>query len=134
MLSHRLTVVRLSRHRLRQHRFTVLDQMPPAMDLHLQPYVDRFHDQSTQGKVAIVAGGVGAVALLGHLLFRRSDRSIPGTSHLSGGGINRDKVQSEFDQYSASYGKGAGEGITDRKRTTQLVDTFYNLVTGAASH
>ena len=107
--------------------------MPIDIGVHVQPYVDRFQEQSTQGKIAIVAGGVGALVLVGNLFFRRSDGTRPGTGNLSGGGIERGKVKSEFDQYSASYGKNAGDGITDRTKTTELVDTFYNLVTGKSA-
>ncbi|KAK9824254.1 hypothetical protein WJX72_008953 [[Myrmecia] bisecta] len=39
------------------------------------------------------------------------------------------EVLDKFNNYSASYGTQAGEGIVDRSRTSELVDTFYNLVT-----
>jgi hypothetical protein len=38
------------------------------------------------------------------------------------------QVKAEWDNYEASYGKEAGEGIKDRSKTTQLVDVFYSLV------
>ena len=92
--------------------------------------LDFWQDSSTGRKVAIGAAGAAAVALIGNLVIRRREGSKPDTFGLSGGGIDRKKVKREFDEYSAAYGKGPGDGITDRSRTTQLVDTFYNLVTG----
>ena len=85
-------------------------------------------DSSNGTKVAISAAGAAAIALGLSFIFPKSDRPKPATSKLSGGGIASDRVKSEFDDYSSAYDKGC---ITDRSRTTQLVDTFYNLVTGA---
>jgi 24-methylenesterol C-methyltransferase len=81
-----------------------------------------------------IAVGVGAaVAVLGAWRAYSSGsgkyRRKPGAFELSGGSIDRKKIDHTFKDYSASYGKEAGAGITDRQRTTELVNTFYNLVT-----
>jgi 24-methylenesterol C-methyltransferase len=80
-----------------------------------------------------IAIGVGAsVAVLGawRLLSGSSKyKRKPSTFELAGGSIDRKKIDHTFNDYSASYGKEAGAGITDRARTTELVNTFYNLVT-----
>lgn len=38
------------------------------------------------------------------------------------------QVKDEWVNYESSFGKEAGAGITDRSKTTQLVDVFYSLV------
>lgn len=72
-----------------------------------------------------IAIGVGAsVAVLGawRLLSGSSKyKRKPSTFGLSGGSIDRKKIDHTFNDYSASYGKEAGAGITDRARTTELV-------------
>lgn len=72
-----------------------------------------------------IAIGVGAsVALLGAWrLYSGSGKykRKPGAFELSGGSIDRKKIDHTFKDYSASYGKEAGAGITDRNRTTELV-------------
>lgn len=80
----------------------------------------------------ITLSSAGALVLLGSLYVwpTTRPRDRPRSSGLSGGGIQSDRVKQEFKDYSASYGAGPGEGIIDRQKTGQLVDTFYNLVTG----
>jgi 24-methylenesterol C-methyltransferase len=56
-------------------------------------------------------------------------RAKPSVFDLSGGSIASERVKAEWDDYESSYGKDAGAGITDRSKTTQLVDVFYSLVT-----
>jgi hypothetical protein len=73
-----------------------------------------------------IAVGVGAaVAVLGAWRAYSSGsgkyRRKPGAFELSGGSIDRKKIDHTFKDYSASYGKEAGAGITDRQRTTELV-------------
>lgn len=69
-----------------------------------------------------LVAGIGAGALIGGLLLtsgeKKSYRKKPATSALSGGGIKREKVKAVYDDYHDSFGKGAGEGIKDRSRTT----------------
>jgi len=81
--------------------------------------------------LAVVAGGAGALTLLGALAIKsRGDyKRKPGSFELSGGSIAKDKVKDEFTIYANSYGKEAGAGITDRTKTVHLVDVFYSLVT-----
>ncbi|GLI58783.1 hypothetical protein VaNZ11_000539 [Volvox africanus] len=89
-----------------------------------------FDKLSTTQKYAVgVAGGVASLYLVGSLLFKSSDNSKPSTFELTGGSIEASKVKAEFDAYSDSYGKNAGEGIVDRSKTVHLVDVFYSLVT-----
>lgn len=89
-----------------------------------------FRDASHKAADAVrdnqeIAVGVGAtVALLGAWrLYSGSGkyRRKPGAFELSGGSIDRKKIDHTFKDYSASYGKEAGTGITDRQRTTELV-------------
>lgn len=72
-----------------------------------------------------IAIGVGvSVAVLGawRLVSGNSKyKRKPSTFELSGGSIDRKKIDHTFSDYSASYGKEAGAGITDRARTTELV-------------
>lgn len=73
-----------------------------------------------------------AVAILGSLLIVGSsgkDKRKPGTRELGGGSIEKANIKREYDDYSKAYGKEAGDGILDRTKTTELVNTFYNLVT-----
>jgi 24-methylenesterol C-methyltransferase len=79
----------------------------------------------------VVSVAVGGAVVLGAwwLLQPSKDKKKPSTSQLTGGGISREKVKKEFDDYSKAYGAEAGAGIIERSRTTELVDTFYNLVT-----
>ncbi|GBF92707.1 24-methylenesterol C-methyltransferase [Raphidocelis subcapitata] len=84
-------------------------------------------------QAAAVAGA--AIVLGGALVWRacssssREYKRKPTFLELSGGSIDREKVKDEWDNYEASYGKEAGEGIKDRSKVTQLVDVFYSLVT-----
>lgn len=103
-----------------------LDQAQDALQSSLDRIVEYSRDH--QG---IVLGGT-AVAVIGSLLvFGSSSRQKhkPGTRELGGGSIHKAHIKREYDDYSKSYGKGEGEGILDRTKTTELVNTFYNLVT-----
>ena len=76
--------------------------------------------------------GATAVAVLGSILIVGSsgkDKRKPGTRALGGGSIKKAHIKREYDDYSKAYGKEAGDGILDRTKTTELVNTFYNLVT-----
>ena len=96
---------------------------------YLDSALDWVNDYTGDNKNLLAIGGAGAVLLLGsiYILPNGKDRH-----RLTGGGIKADRVKKEFDDYSEAYGKEAGAGITDRSKTGQLVDTFYNLVTGRA--
>jgi len=68
-----------------------------------------------------IVAGVGISVLVGGLLVsgsKNESRHKPGTGSLSGGGIKRDDVKRAYSDYHDSYGQGAGEGITDRTKTT----------------
>jgi hypothetical protein len=68
-----------------------------------------------------IVAGVGISVLVGGLLVsgsKKEHRAKPGTGSLSGGGIKRDEVKKAYSDYHSSYGQGAGEGITDRTKTT----------------
>lgn len=76
--------------------------------------------------------GATAVAVIGSLFIvgvPRKDKRKPGTRDLGGGSIKKAHIKQEYDDYSKAYGKEAGDGILDRTKTTELVNTFYNLVT-----
>ena len=76
--------------------------------------------------------GATAVAVIGSLFIvgsSRKDKRKPGTRDLGGGSIKKAHIKQEYDDYSKAYGKEAGDGILDRTKTTELVNTFYNLVT-----
>ncbi|KAL3156964.1 hypothetical protein ABBQ38_001222 [Trebouxia sp. C0009 RCD-2024] len=76
--------------------------------------------------------GATAVAVIGSLFVvgvSRTDKRKPGTRDLGGGSIKKAHIKQEYDDYSKAYGKEAGDGILDRTKTTELVNTFYNLVT-----
>jgi 24-methylenesterol C-methyltransferase len=91
---------------------------------------DRAVDFSRDNRAVAGLAGAGIVAGVAWLLLRPSrDRRKPGAGQLSGGSINRKQVKKEFQDYSKAYSTEAGEGIIERSRTTELVDTFYNLVT-----
>jgi 24-methylenesterol C-methyltransferase len=96
----------------------------------LEHAFQRCSDYANENRRVVVIGGVVAVAISG-LLFRRRDsyQKKPSTSQLSGGSIDKRRIKNEMDAYSQSYGQEAGEGIKDRSKTTELVNTFYNLVT-----
>lgn len=79
-----------------------------------------------------VAVGVGAViaAYGAYKAFSSKSsqyKSRPGSLDLGGGSIERTKIGSTFNDYSASYGTNAGDGIKDRSKTTDLV-TFAGLL------
>ena len=68
-----------------------------------------------------LVAGAGVSALVGGYLLSRPKgdyRKKKGTGGLSGGGIDREKVESVYSDYYDSYGKEPGSGITDRSRTT----------------
>lgn len=83
-------------------------------------------------KVAVAVAS-GTVVLAGLALYIRGKRygkhRKPSTLDLAAGGIEKNKIKNEFHAYANSYGQEAGQGIIDRSKTAQLVDTFYNLVT-----
>lgn len=79
----------------------------------------------------IVLSGA-AIAVIGSLyIFGGSKKHTnrPGARELGGGSIQKAQIKQEYDDYYKAYGQEAGEGILDRNRTTELVNTFYNLVT-----
>lgn len=83
-----------------------------------------------------VAVGVGAaIAAYGayKALSSKSShyKSKPGSLDLGGGSIERTKIGSKFNDYSASYGTNAGDGITDRSKTTELVTSARLLYIGS---
>lgn len=87
-------------------------------------------DEKTQ-KV-LIGAGVASAVVGAYLVFkpRSTYKKSKSVLELGGGGIKDSDVASEFDQYAASYGEhGTGEGIKDRSKTVELVNTFYNLVT-----
>lgn len=103
-----------------------LDQAQDA----LQDTFDRLVDYSRDHQ-GIVLGGT-AVAVAGSFLLFGSSRKQkykPGTRELGGGSIDKANIQREHNDYANAYGKGEGQGILDRTKTTELVNTFYNLVT-----
>ena len=97
---------------------------------YLESVWDSLQDSATANKTLVAVGGASALVVLGSLYIWPTSRDKPRTSQLSGGSIHAKKVKKEFQDYSASYGKEAGDGILDRSKTGELVDTFYNLVTG----
>ena len=79
----------------------------------------------------IVFGGA-AVALIGSLFIfsgNKKHKRKPGARDIGGGSIQKANIKREYDDYYQAYGQEAGDGILDRTRTTELVNTFYNLVT-----
>lgn len=85
----------------------------------LSDLVDRSADLARERPWLVT--GVGVTALIGGYLLSGSKseyRRKKGTGGLSGGGIDREKVQSVYSDYYDSYGKEPGSGITDRSRTT----------------
>ncbi|CAL8460594.1 g123 [Coccomyxa elongata] len=96
----------------------------------IRDVLDRAVELSKDNKTVVSAVGAGAVVLGAYWLLRPSkDKKKPSASQLTGGSIGREKVKKEFDDYAKSYGTEAGAGIIERSKTTELVDTFYNLVT-----
>ncbi|KAI8471105.1 MAG: dihydrouridine synthase-domain-containing protein [Monoraphidium minutum] len=90
-------------------------------------------DKLPEDKTTLAAAGA-AIVVGGALVWRACSGSSgykkkPSVFELSGGSIERGEVKKEWDNYEASFGKEAGAGITDRSKTTQLVDVFYSLVT-----
>jgi hypothetical protein len=88
------------------------------------------------GKENQLALGVGAAALAvvgGAYYWRVSSRGgyrkKPSSLELSGGSIKGKEIKESFSGYSDAYGKDPSAGILERERTTELVNTFYNLVT-----
>lgn len=91
---------------------------------------DRAAEYSKDNKAVVGVVGAGVLVLGASWLLRPSKgKKKPSASQLTGGGIGRARVKNEFDQYSKSYSTDAGAGIIERSKTTELVDTFYNLVT-----
>ena len=103
-----------------------LDQAQDA----LQDTFDRLVDYSRDHQ-GIVLGGTAVAVVGSFLLFgsSRKQKQKPGSRELGGGSIDRKNIQREYKDYAQSYGQGEGEGILDRTKTTELVNTFYNLVT-----
>mmetsp|Transcript_34893 Transcript_34893/g.77555 ORF Transcript_34893/g.77555 Transcript_34893/m.77555 type:complete len:388 (-) Transcript_34893:1059-2222(-) len=91
---------------------------------------DNFDKLSTGQKYAVAAaGGLTTLYLAKSLLASTGYKRKPNSFELSGGSISAENVAKEFNAYSDSYGKQAGEGIKDRSKTVHLVDVFYSLVT-----
>lgn len=91
---------------------------------------DRAAELSKDNKTVVSVLGAGVLVLGASWLLRPSkDKKKPSASQLTGGSIGRAKVKKEFDDYAKSYSTDAGAGIIERSKTTELVDTFYNLVT-----
>ena len=66
-------------------------------------------------KETAITVGTGVAVLAGaYFLLRpkKYKKYKPGASQLTGGGIDRQKVQKEFDDYASAYGDKPGEGIT----------------------
>ena len=98
---------------------------------HLESFWDSLQDSAASNKTLYAVSGAGALFVLGSFyIWPASSKDKPRVSQLSGGSIDAKKVKKEFQDYSAAYGQEAGDGILDRSKTGQLVDTFYNLVTG----
>ena len=73
-----------------------------------------------------------AVAVIGTLFIFGGSKKYnrkPGARDIGGGSIQKAHIKREYDDYHKAYGQEAGDGILDRTRTTELVNTFYNLVT-----
>ncbi|CAL5219207.1 g998 [Coccomyxa viridis] len=87
------------------------------------------HGKADKETAITVGAGVAVLAGAYFLLRPRRYKKKPGASQLTGGGIDREKVQKEFDDYAKAYGDKPGEGITERSKTTELVNVFYDLVT-----
>ncbi|KAK9827679.1 hypothetical protein WJX81_007793 [Elliptochloris bilobata] len=83
----------------------------------------------TDHPATVALFGAGALLVGGYCLSQIRRSRKPGATQLTGGGIARSEVKREFKDYSAAYGEEPGEGIKERSRTTELVDTFYNMVT-----
>eukprot|EP00891_Asterochloris_glomerata_P000788 jgi/Astpho2/788/e_gw1.00016.125.1_t len=96
---------------------------------HLERAWHDIADYSRDNRKLVIAGAALAVVSGAFLLRPTNYNKKPGTRELGGGSIERTKIKHEMDAYTKSYGKGPGEGILDRNKTTELVNTFYNLVT-----
>ena len=70
------------------------------------------HGKADKESAITVGGGVAVIAATYFLLRPRKYKKKPGASQLTGGGISRDCVQKEFNDYASSYGEKPGEGIT----------------------
>ncbi len=90
----------------------------------LQDGCDRGTDYAREHTAAVALAGAGAVLLGGYWLAQSSRSRKPATTQLTGGGIARGEVKREFTDYAAAYSEAPGEGIKERSRTTELVDTF----------
>lgn len=91
---------------------------------------DRAAELSADNKTVVSVVSAGAVVLGAYWLLRPSkEKKKPSASQLTGGSIGRTEVKKEFDDYAKAYSSDVGAGIIERSRTTELVDTFYNLVT-----
>ena len=101
--------------------------MPPFLDraLHsLQDGWERGTDYARDHTAVVALLGAGTLLVGGYCLSQSKRSRKPAATQLTGGGIARSDVKREFSDYSAAYGEGPGEGIKERNRTTELVDTF----------
>ncbi len=101
--------------------------MAPMVDRVLRSLQDgcnRGTDYAREHTAAVALAGAGAVLLGGYWLAQSSRSRKPATTQLTGGGIARGEVKREFTDYAAAYSEAPGEGIKERSRTTELVDTF----------
>ena len=101
--------------------------MPPFVDraLHsLQDGWERGTDYARDHTAVVALLGAGTLLVGGYCLSQSKRSRKPAATQLTGGGIARSDVKREFTDYSAAYGEGPGEGIKERNRTTELVDTF----------
>lgn len=80
-------------------------------------------------EVAIGVGTVVAVFGVYRAFSASGYKKKPGSLDLSGGSIDRKKIDATFKDYSASFGTEAGAGISDRERTTELVRWQKTLLT-----
>ena len=70
------------------------------------------HGKADRETAITVGAGIACLAGAYLLLRPKKYKQRPGASQLTGGGISRDKVQKEFDDYGSAYGEKPGECIT----------------------
>ena len=101
---------------------------PPQWPIAIMEYLDQVqhsfehawrdvkHGKADKETAITVGAGVAVLAGAYFLLRPKKYKKKPGASQLTGGGIDREKVQKEFDEYAKAYGDKPGEGITGRDR------------------
>eukprot|EP00270_Netrium_digitus_P014758 TRINITY_DN508_c0_g1_i1.p1 TRINITY_DN508_c0_g1~~TRINITY_DN508_c0_g1_i1.p1 ORF type:complete len:374 (+),score=68.59 TRINITY_DN508_c0_g1_i1:59-1180(+) len=79
--------------------------------------------------LALIATAVLSLATA--FFFLQGQAEVPGkkTTELSCGSLSKDKVEENWKKYDTYFQQNHGDGVAEKQKAPEFVDTFYNLVT-----